>query len=459
MSPSTFTTINPATGDPLEDFRALSAAQVDAALTGAVRAQAAWRQVPLNERCKRFRALANLLRERQETYARRMALEMGKVCAEGVAEIQKCARACDWFAEHGEAMMEPEAVTTEASRSRVDFVPLGVLLAVMPWNFPFWQVLRCAVPALLAGNGLALKHAPNVFGCAADIESLFRDAGFPEGLCLSLVVGTAQVASLIQDDRITAVTLTGSVTAGRSVAALAGTALKKCVLELGGSDPFIVLDDADLDQAVPAAVASRFQNCGQSCIAAKRFILLESIRSAFLERFVHAVGQLRVGDPFDPACGLGPMARLDLRRQLHDQVERGVASGARRLLGGILAPGPGAYYPPTVLDQVQEGNACWQEELFGPVAAIASAPDERSAIRLANATRYGLAVSVWTSDPERGERVGGAVESGMCFVNRTPFSDPRMPFGGIKQSGFGRELSIFGLREFANARSVWIEKA
>lgn len=388
-----------------------------------------------------------------------MALEMGKVLTEGEAEIDKCANACEWFAEHGPDLLADRPVSTEADRSVIRYRPLGLVLAVMPWNFPFWQVFRSAIPALLAGNGLMLKHAPNVCGCAMALEAVFREADLPAGLVRSLILDVTQVPRLIEDDRIAAVTFTGSVAAGRAIAAQAGAALKKCVMELGGSDPFIVLDDADGAVAASAALTSRFQNCGQSCVAAKRFIVLESIEPEFLDRFVAQARQLRTGDPLHRATQLGPMARSDLRARLHDQVERSTAMGARRLLNGRMPAGPGCYYPPTILDRVPVHSPAWREELFGPAATIISVATEAQAIAAANATRYGLAASVWTRDVSRGRRIADAIESGMCFVNRIPASDPRLPFGGVKQSGFGRELSESGLHEFTNINSLWIDRA
>lgn len=460
MQQTIFRSINPATGEELECRPELTPAELERAIENCWNAQRTWREWEFGERSDRLRELALLLREREDRYARRMALEMGKVVTEGTAEIRKCARACDFYAEHGETWLRPDMVATEATRSSVAYVPLGVVLAVMPWNFPFWQVCRFGIPALLAGNGILMKHAPNVPGCAADLEQLFLEAGFPEGLMRSIPIDAARVADVIGDSRVAAVTLTGSVAAGRAVAMLAGRAVKKCVLELGGSDPFIVLEDADLDLAAAAAVASRFQNCGQSCIAAKRFILAESIREPFLERFLGRVSALRVGDPCRPESEIGPMARLDLHQKLQAQVESSLRAGGRVLLRVDSPEAAGAaYYPPMVIDGIPPASPAWHEELFGPVAVLMSARDEAEAVRLANDTCYGLAASVWTADAERGERVARSIESGMCFVNRAPFSDARMPFGGIKQSGYGRELAGFGMREFVNVRSLWVERA
>jgi succinate-semialdehyde dehydrogenase/glutarate-semialdehyde dehydrogenase len=458
MTSRLFESINPATGDVIQSYSEFSPEALDAALGEGVNAQRQWKNYPIAHRSDRLRMLACLLRARQPQYARLMALEMGKVLNEGEAEIEKCARVCEWFAEQGPDLIADRPVRTEAVLSTIRYRPLGLVLAVMPWNFPFWQVFRCAIPALLTGNGLMLKHAPNVCGCALALEELFHEADFPAGLCRTLLLDVGRVPPVVEDDRIAAVTFTGSVGAGRAVASVAGRALKKCVLELGGSDPFIVLADADLDATVSAAVTGRFQNCGQSCIAAKRFIILDSIRDAFVDRFLAQVRKLRSGDPSDRATQLGPMARGDLRARLHEQVERSIAMGARCLLNGEIPEGPGFHYPPTVLDRIPETSPAWQDELFGPAAAVISVPTEADAIRAANATPYGLAASVWTRDLARGQRIADAIESGMCFVNRIPASDPRLPFGGIKRSGFGRELSDFGLHEFANINALWIEQ-
>ena len=388
MTPRQFESINPATGGLVQTYSELSPHALDSALGEGVRAQQQWKALPVAQRGERLRMLACLLRTRKPEYARLMSLEMGKLLTEGEAEIDKCARACEWFAEHGPDLLADHMVQTEALHSAIRYRPLGLVLAVMPWNFPFWQVFRCGIPALLAGNGLMLKHAPNVCGCASALEDLFREADFPAGLCRTLILDVPQLPGLIEDDRIAAVTFTGSVAAGRAVAAVAGASLKKCVLELGGSDPFIVLADADLDVTIRAAVTGRFQNCGQSCIAAKRFIVLASIREAFIDRFLAQVRTLRSGDPLDHATQLGPMARYDLRARLHDQVERSIAMGARCLLNGEIPEGPGFYYPPTVLELDHEKCPAWEEELFGPAAAVISVPTEAHAVRAANATPW-----------------------------------------------------------------------
>jgi succinate-semialdehyde dehydrogenase/glutarate-semialdehyde dehydrogenase len=353
--------------------------------------------------------------------------------------------------------LAPEPVETEAMKSFVNFLPLGVVLAVMPWNFPFWQVFRFAVPAMMAGNGGLLKHAPNVTGCSLAVEQVFIEAGFPEDLFRSLVIDIPQTTALIHHPGVAAVTITASVKAGRAVASEAGRALKKCVLELGGSDPFIVLEDADIDRAVEVGIISRFQNSGQSCIAAKRFIIMDSVYDEFEEKFVTAVQQLKMGDPMAEDVYIGPLARTDLRDTLADQVARSVAAGARVLTGGSVPDGPGAYYLPTVLANVKQGMAAWSEELFGPVASLIRVRDEAEAIRVANATSFGLGSSIWTQDIERGERIASSeIEAGATFVNEMCKSDPRMPFGGIRDSGYGRELSAFGIREFVNVHSVWV---
>jgi succinate-semialdehyde dehydrogenase/glutarate-semialdehyde dehydrogenase len=385
-----------------------------------------------------------------------MALEMGKPLAQGVAEAEKCAWVCDYYADQAAAMLADQPRQTDAARSYVRFEAIGPVLAIMPWNFPFWQVFRFAAPALAAGNAGLLKHAPNVSRCALEIEQVFRDAGLPDGLFRSVFLSNEAAAGVIADPRVRAVTLTGSDRAGSQVAEGAGRHLKKTVLELGGSDPFIVLEDADLARAAQIAAEARLQNSGQSCIAAKRFIVVEPIARDFLERFTAAMGARRVGDPLDPAISIGPQARLDLRENLHRQVRESVQRGAQVVLGGQLPEGPGAFYPPTVLTAVQPGMPAFDEETFGPVAAVVRAKDEADAIRIANASQYGLGASVWTADRARGERVAREIEAGSVFVNGLVKSDPRLPFGGVKRSGFGRELSEYGLREFVNIKTVWV---
>lgn len=455
-----FDIINPATGEKVTSYEEMSSDQVKEILNKTHEAQRAWRELPLKDRAKALQAADKFLLKNKEKYARLMATEMGKPLAQGEAEIEKCAWVCRYYAENGEKFLQEELVPTEAKKSLVSFKPLGVVLAVMPWNFPFWQVFRFAAPALMAGNGGLLKHARNVFGSALAIEEVFREAGFPENLFRSLLIGIPQTTAAIHHPLVAAVTITSSVAAGKSVATEAGKVLKKCVLELGGSDPFIVLEDADIDKAVEVGTFARFQNSGQSCIAAKRFILVQKIREEFEKKFVEQARRMKMGDPFEEGVTLGPQATVVLRDQLHDQVKRSVEKGARLLLGGKIPDGPGAFYPATVLTDVHEGTAAWSEELFGPVATIIPVKDEAEAIRVANSTDFGLGGAVWTRNLARGEDIAvNKIESGACFVNGMTKSDPRLPFGGIKHSGYGRELSSFGIREFVNIHSVWINEA
>ncbi|MGQ0554114.1 MAG: aldehyde dehydrogenase family protein [Planctomycetota bacterium] len=461
--------VDPATGQPISSRAQASAAEVQVALERAQRAAAAWEQTGLAERAAVLAALAPVLRAESEALARLMAREMGKPLPQGRAEIEKCASACEYLAATGPALLADEPVRTEAARSFVSYRPLGVLLAIMPWNFPFWQVLRAAAPALLAGNAVLLKHSSNVQGCAGALTELLRGAfrrhGLPpelaEGLFTNLPIAGARASALIAAPQIAAVTLTGSTPAGREVAAAAGAALKPCVLELGGSDPYLVLADADLELAAEACATSRLINAGQSCIAAKRMIVVREVLAEFTEAFVAAMARRRSGAPLaagaeaDP--DLGPLARHDLRDALHDQVLRSVARGARCLLGGDVPAGPGAFYPPTVLADVRPGQAAFDEETFGPVAALVPARDEDEALRLAAATPFGLGAAVFTRDAARGERLAKErLQAGSCFVNDFVRSDPRLPFGGIKASGFGRELAAQGLREFVNVKTVWV---
>ncbi len=452
----TFESINPATGERLERIPAWGAGELEQVLAQVARATPAWATKPMGERCDLMRRAAAVLRQRKQELAALITREMGKLSGEAEAEVEKCALVCDYYAENGPRFLADEAVASDASRSYVAYQPLGTVLAVMPWNFPFWQVFRFAAPALVAGNTGVLKHASNVPGCALAIETIFRDAGFPEGVFRSLMIQASQVKGVIEDPRIHAVTLTGSEPAGRQVAAAAGAALKKSVLELGGSDPFIVLEDCDLEETVKQGVASRFLNAGQSCIAAKRFIVVEAIADAFLARFREAVSALRPGDPEDPGTTLAPMARTDLRDELHQQVSDSIEQGAVPLVGCAPVEGRGAFYQPSILDRVGPGMRAWDEELFGPVAIVIRARDEEEALTIANGSRFGLGGSVWTTDSERGERLARRVQSGCCFVNGMVKSDPRLPFGGIKDSGYGRELSWHGIHEFVNAKTVWI---
>jgi succinate-semialdehyde dehydrogenase/glutarate-semialdehyde dehydrogenase len=453
----TIASVNPTTGETLERFAEMTPATVEAALAGAWTAFDGWRRQPIAERAARLRAAARRLRDGKGAHARTMALEMGKPVAQGEAEIEKCAVACEFYAEHAAAFLAEQPRTTEAARSFVRFDPLGPVLAVMPWNFPFWQVFRFAAPALAAGNAGLLKHASNVPRCALEIEAVLREAGFPAPLFRSLLIGSKRVADVIADERVRGVTLTGSEHAGSQVAEQAGRALKKTVLELGGSDPFVVLADADLARSARVAADARLVNSGQSCIAAKRFVVVDAVAERFLALFVGEMSARRVGDPLAPDTQVGPLARRDLRDELHRQVEESVRRGARVLVGGRVPDGPGAFYPPTVLDAVDDGMPAFAEETFGPVAAVVRVRDEDDAIRVANASGYGLGASLWTADRARGERLAAEIDAGCVFVNGQVRSDPRLPFGGVKRSGYGRELSEYGMREFVNVKSVWIE--
>jgi succinate-semialdehyde dehydrogenase/glutarate-semialdehyde dehydrogenase len=416
-----------------------------------------WRRTPFAERSALFRRIAALLKEKAEALAELMALEMGKPVRQGRAEAEKCAWVCEFYAEHAERFLNPETIPTDAAQSYVAFSPLGVVLAVMPWNFPFWQVFRFAAPSLMAGNTALLKHAGNVTGCALAIEDLFARAGAPRGLFRVVLLPGSRVASLIEHPRVAAVTLTGSTEAGRSVGGAAGRALKPSVLELGGSDPYLVLEDADLDAAARICAEARLVNSGQSCIAGKRFIVVAPVRDAFVDRFVAAMRAKVMGDPMDERTEVGPQARRDLRDELHRQVEKSVAGGARIALGGIVPEGPSAFYPPTVLTDVRPGMPAYDEEIFGPVAAVITARDEPDAIRIANDSSFGLGAAVLTRNAEHGRRIAEEeIEAGSCFVNASVRSDPRLPFGGVKASGYGRELSVFGIREFVNVKTVYV---
>ena len=450
-------TVNPANGEVVKEYPEMTPAEVDAAVRQSHDAWSEWRKASFAERARLMKAAGALLRERKAELARLMATEMGKPLKQGEAEGEKCALACDYYAAHAESFLAAEDVATDARRSYVAFQPLGVVLAVMPWNFPFWQVFRFAAPALMAGNAGVLKHASNVTGCALAIESIFADAGFPGSVFRALRIGSARVKGVIEHPCVRAVTLTGSTPAGRAVASQAGHVLKKTVLELGGSDAYLVLEDADLDHAAKTCVESRLINSGQSCIAAKRFIVAAPVLGAFTERFVELMAARKMADPFEPDADLGPQARNDLRDALHAQVKHSVEKGAKLLLGGEVPAGKGAFYPPTVLAAVKPGMPAFHEEMFGPVAAIIEAKGEDEAIGLANASRYGLGGAVFTRDLARGERVACALEAGATHVNSFVASDPRLPFGGVKESGYGRELGPFGIREFVNVKSVYIK--
>jgi succinate-semialdehyde dehydrogenase/glutarate-semialdehyde dehydrogenase len=449
--------INPTDGSLIREYPEATDAEVARALSEASVAFESWRRTSFDERAAILRRTAALLRERRDALARQMAIEMGKPVTQGRAETDKCAGVCDYYAEHAARLLAPEPAPTEARTSYVAFEPLGAVLAVMPWNFPLWQVLRFAAPALMAGNVGLLKHASNVTGVALEIEAILHAAGLPSAAFRTLVVPSSRVAALIESKHVAAVTLTGSTPAGRAVAAKAGACLKKSVLELGGSDAYVVLEDADLEAAAEACAASRLINGGQSCIAAKRFVVVEPVRREFEELLVERMRLRLMGDPLDEATAVGPQARTDLRDELHRQVEASVARGARVRLGGVVPSGPGAFYPPSVLSSVAPGMPAFDEELFGPVAAVVAATDERDAIRLANQSAFGLGAAVFTRDLARGERIARhELQAGSCFVNAFVRSDPRLPFGGIRESGYGRELGAFGIREFVNVKTVYV---
>jgi succinate-semialdehyde dehydrogenase/glutarate-semialdehyde dehydrogenase len=459
----TVTTVDPSTGRPLAAYEETTAEELHALLDRARSAAEGWRNTPPTERANGLRRLAVALRERQEVLASLATAEMGKPLLESRAEVEKCARTCEWYAERAPALLEPETVDTEALRSLVVPVPLGVLFAIMPWNFPYWQVVRALAPALAAGNVMVLKHAPSTTGCALALAEVADAAGLPSSTLSVLVVAperTADVAAaVIGDERVAAVTLTGSTRAGRSVAALAGQALKKTVLELGGSDAFVVLADADLDAAAAWAARSRFQNTGQSCIAAKRIVVEEDVADAFTEELLGYVRDLRLGNPTEEGVTVGPLAREDLRDALERQVRESVTQGARILTGGRVPDLPGFYYEPTVLDHVRPGMAVLEEEVFGPAVPILRARDSTEVLRIANDSVYGLGSAVWTSDLAAGEDFATRLEAGHTAVNGMTVSDPRLPFGGIKASGYGRELSHHGLFEFVDLHAVVVNAA
>jgi succinate-semialdehyde dehydrogenase/glutarate-semialdehyde dehydrogenase len=446
--------INPATEEVVESFEEFSAAQIDTALQQAYDAQKSWRETSFGERAGVLQSVARILRARKTDWATLATLEMGKPLVEAEAEVEKCAWNCDFYAEHAPKFLADEHIQTGAQESFVAFEPLGVVLAIMPWNFPFWQVLRFAAPALMAGNGAVLKHASNVPRCALAIEEILSSAGLPQGLFRTLLVPGSATEQLIADPRIHAVTLTGSSEVGEKVASAAGKVLKKQVLELGGSDPFIVLADADLEAAAKVAVRARNQNNGQSCIAAKRFIVEEPVADEFTALFAAAVGALQVGDPMQRSTNVGPLARGDLREALARQVEASVSKGAQAVVGGRALDGKGYYYAPTVLSGVKDTMAAFREETFGPVAAVIRARDADHAVSMANDTEYGLGANLWTRDVERAKQLARRIEAGSVFINGMVASDPRLPFGGIKRSGYGRELGSYGIKEFTNIQTI-----
>jgi succinate-semialdehyde dehydrogenase/glutarate-semialdehyde dehydrogenase len=450
--------INPANEELLKEYKEMNPDQVGTIIGATHNEYLKWRNTDFKARADKMKGAASVLRNRKEDLGKLMTLEMGKPIAQSRAEVEKCAWVCDYFAENAEKFLEDQIIETDASKSFVSFEPIGVVLAVMPWNFPFWQVFRFAAPNLMAGNAGVLKHSSNVTGCALAIENIFKEAGFPENLFRTLVISSSNVAEVIKNKLIKAVTLTGSTAAGISVAKAAGEQLKKTVLELGGSDPYLVLEDADLDKAADTCVNSRLINGGQSCIAAKRFIIVESIYNDFEKLFVEKMKSKKMGDPFDDSNSLGPQARNDLRDELHQQVRKSVEKGAKLLLGGEVPDGKGAYYPPTVLANVKKGMPAYDEELFGPVAALIKVRNAEEGIRIANDSTFGLGAAVFTKNIARGERIAKKeLAAGSCFVNEFVKSDPRLPFGGINESGYGRELSVFGIREFVNIKTVYIK--
>jgi len=451
-------TVNPATGEPGKSYDATTMLAARDAAHAARKAFEEWRRASFAERSKVLHKAAEILRAREDEFARLMTDEMGKTLTDGRAEVEKCAVNCDWFADHAEQYLANEPVDFDGEEAFVTFNPLGIVLAVMPWNFPFWQVFRAAAPALMAGNGMLLKHASNVPGCALAIEEVLHQAGVPHDLFRTLLLPSREVEALIKDENIAAITLTGSVAAGRSVATAAGSVLKKCVLELGGSDAYVILEDADVQAAAKVAATARMVNGGQSCIAGKRFIVVRSILEPFEKAMVEAMRAYEMDDPTREGTKLGPMQSAKARDEIHRQVTQSVERGARLLLGGKVPDKPGAWYPATVLSDVRPGQPAHDEEVFGPVAAVIAAEDEGDAIRIANASEFGLGSGVLTADLDRGRRIASQeLEAGLSFVNENVRSDPRAPFGGVKHSGYGRECSGYGIKEFVNIKTVHVK--
>ena len=452
-----FDVINPVNNQKTDTFPAMTSDEVKHIINEVDQAWLAWREQSFDHRAALMLKAAEVLKENKDRYAHLMAKEMGKIYKQGVAEVEKCAWVCEYYAENGARFLQEQNIDTDARKSFVTFQPLGVVLAIMPWNFPLWQVFRFAAPGLMAGNAAVLKHASNVPGCAMAIEEIFKKAGFPDNLFRTLLIGSDKVDEVIENDKTKAGTLTGSVGAGRAVARKAGEQLKKTVLELGGSDPYLILEDADLEKAAKSCVEGRLINSGQSCIAAKRFIVVESISSQFEQLFVEEMKKQKMGDPLDEDTTLGPQARTDLRDQLHEQVLESLKRGAECILGGEIPEKEGAWYPATILKNVNPGMPAYDDELFGPVASIINVKDEKEAIEVANDTVFGLGAAVYTEDRQRGECIAARkINSGCCFVNTAVKSDPRLPFGGVKDSGYGRELSHFGITEFVNIKTVYV---
>ena len=450
--------VNPYTGKKVNTYETHSPQGTGQIINSVDKAFRTWKNTGFSQRAVFMLNIASLLRSKKEELAKLMAIEMGKVVREGVAEVEKCAWVCEYYTQNAEAMLENETIETQYTASYVSYQPLGTILAVMPWNFPFWQVFRFLAPTLMAGNTAVLKHASNVPGCAMAIEELIREAGLPENVFRTLLIGSSQVESVIRHPAVKAVSLTGSTPAGKSVAAIAGSELKKCVLELGGSDPYIILEDADIESATKVCATSRLLNAGQSCIAAKRFIVAGKVYTRFLEAFTHEMNAAGFGDPCDPEITMGPLARTDLRDELHQQVVDSVKKGAEIVLGGEIPNLKGSFYPPTILEKVKPGMPAYDDELFGPVASVIRVKDDAEAVKVANDTPFGLGAAVFTKDTVKGSRIAELqLDAGCCFVNDFVKSDPRLPFGGIKLSGFGRELSNHGIKEFVNIKTVVVK--
>lgn len=450
-------TINPATEEILREFDEHSDSEIEGILNGTSLRFKQWKQTSFKVRSDLMMNLAKTIREKKTELPRLMALEMGKPINQGISEAEKCAWVCEFYAENAEKFLSDEIIQTELKLSQISYLPLGTVLGIMPWNFPFWQVFRFAAPSISAGNTCLLKHSRNTSGCAVEIENLFKEAGFPENVFNTLLIGSSRVNKIIEDQRVSAVTLTGSTPVGKDVASKAGSVIKKTVMELGGSDPYIILEDADLKKAAEVCAFARLINSGQSCISAKRFIVIDKVKEEFEKLFVEAMANYVMGDPLNEQTQVGPQARRDLQLDLHRQVNQSLEKGAKLLLGGFIPDGKGYYYPPTVLTDVKPGMAAFDEETFGPVAAIISAETLDEAIEFANMTEFGLGAAVFTENLEKGLNIArNFLEAGNCFVNTFVRSDPRLPFGGIKESGYGRELSIFGIREFVNIKTVCI---
>src|SRR6516162_10823713 len=459
MNTPGFTTVNPSTGEQIETFSFYNASQTEDVLDRADKSFQSFRKLPVHKRAQMLSRLAETLRKSKLHLAKVITTEMGKIAAEAADEVEKCAHEADWYAEHGPRMLADEPAPTGAINAYVSYLPLGPILAVMPWNFPIWQLTRMAIPTMLAGNVVLVKHSKNTQRSSLEFERVMLEAGFPPGVFQNLILDREDIVNIINDPRVQGASVTGSVRAGSAVACEAGKVIKKTVMELGGSDAFIVCDDADIPKAVAAGIRGRFHNAGQVCLAAKRFILVGKIADEFERSFVEAAKSLRVGDPFNSAMDLGPMARADLRDSLHKQVEGSTAKGASLLCGGKPIEGKGAFYPPTVLSGVTEGMPAFDEETFGPVAALTRVPDIDSAVRAANASQFGLSGNLWTRDAELARKVARDLYTGGVFINGVTASDPRVPVGGVKNSGYGRELSHFGAHAFVNAQTVWIENA